>query len=95
MTIDGSSLPSCGFTDFKMGNHHTLSLKATVMSLCSNDHGDALRPVFFVPMFSPLQLLGTAYFLSETGELLMMVSAVKYLERPCAAQEEIKLETPD
>ena len=50
---------------------------------------------FFVPMFSPLQLLGTAYFLSETGELLMMVSAVKYLERPCAAQEEIKLETLD
>lgn len=80
--------------DFKMGNHHTLSLKAMVMSLCSNDHGDALRPVFF-PMFSPSQLLGTAYFLSETGELLMMVSAVKYLERPCAAQEEIKLEILD
>lgn len=38
---------------------------------------------------------GTAYFLSETGELLMMVSAVKYLERPCAAQEEIKLEFVD
>jgi hypothetical protein len=92
--MDGSSLPSCGFMDFKMENHHTLSLKATVMSLCSNDHGDALRPVFF-PMFSPLQLLGTAYFLSETGELLMMVSAVKYLERPCAAQEEIKLEILD
>ena len=43
-------------------------------------------------MCSPLQL-GTAYFLSETGELLMMVSAVKYLERPCSAHEEIKLET--
>lgn len=39
---------------------------------------------------------GTAYFLSETGELLMMVSAVKYLERPSsAAQEEIKLEFVD
>jgi len=38
---------------------------------------------------------GTAYFLSDTGELLMMVSAVRYLERPCAAQDELKLEFVD
>ncbi|CAJ1365434.1 unnamed protein product [Effrenium voratum] len=37
---------------------------------------------------------GTAYFLSDTGELLMMVSAVRYLERP-GCQEELKLEFVD
>ncbi|CAE7322106.1 unnamed protein product [Symbiodinium necroappetens] len=38
---------------------------------------------------------GTAYFLSEEGELLMMVSAVRYLERASSSDEELKLEFVD
>jgi len=38
---------------------------------------------------------GTAYFLSEGGELLMMVSAVRYLERSNPLDEELKLEFVD
>ncbi|CAK9101377.1 unnamed protein product [Durusdinium trenchii] len=42
-----------------------------------------------------LDFKGTAYFLSELGELLMMVSAVRYLERPSPCENEIKLEFVD
>mmetsp|Transcript_58715 Transcript_58715/g.137446 ORF Transcript_58715/g.137446 Transcript_58715/m.137446 type:complete len:270 (-) Transcript_58715:239-1048(-) len=38
---------------------------------------------------------GTAYFLSEEGELLMMVSAVRYLEHASSSDEELKLEFVD
>ncbi|CAE7510168.1 unnamed protein product [Symbiodinium pilosum] len=38
---------------------------------------------------------GTAYFLSEGGELLMMVSAVRYLERSTPDDDELKLEFVD